>query len=218
MKKLFILLAIVFSVFSFSYSQICSSITFTASPQNPTASSEITLNVVLNCPDIAWTTGDVYIWMWGNDDASSANGEWSASEETHKMTKNVDGSYTFVFTPSSLLTGGTLPLSKIGFLIKAKNGTGDNKTIDQEIVISATNISAMQKDLTVFPNPVSSVINIDAENSSVLQITDMTGKIIITKVLENNNQIDMSDYKAGVYFFVISNDQKVETIKVVKNK
>ena len=71
---------------------------------------------------------DMVLQIWGrkyNPD-SQWNGQWDSSNESMKMSKNSDGSYSFTFTPSQLFndTG----IETIGVLAKAKNGSGDKKT------------------------------------------------------------------------------------------
>ena len=62
----------------------------------------------------------------GDDDFIEELGP--ATNESMKMTKNSDGSYSYTFTPSQLFddTG----IETIGVLAKAKNGSGDKKTTD----------------------------------------------------------------------------------------
>jgi hypothetical protein len=72
----------------------------------------------------------------------------------------------------------------------------------------------------VYPNPSSSVVTISSEGFDAykLKVTDVTGKVIVTKEFTGaENTLDISSYNAGVYFFEINSNNKSETIKIIKN-
>jgi hypothetical protein len=72
----------------------------------------------------------------------------------------------------------------------------------------------------VYPNPSSSTITISAKgfDSYNLKVTDVSGKVIVTKDFTGaENTLDISSYNAGVYFFEINSGNKSETIKIIKN-
>lgn len=72
----------------------------------------------------------------------------------------------------------------------------------------------------VYPNPTSSVVTISTEGFDAykLKVTDVTGKVIVTKEFSGaENTLDISSYNTGVYFFEINSNNKSETIKIIKN-
>jgi hypothetical protein len=79
-----------------------------------------------------------------------------------------------------------------------------------------------REDLIIYPNPAQEVLNIylndicDTENS--IQILDGYGKIIyITSFFDNYCTMDISHLGAGLYFVIISNNQKIHIRKFIKN-
>lgn len=87
--------------------------------------------------EAAWGVTDnaLYLWSWSydlnltNQQNSPTNGIWEASGEANKLTYNSgDDTYTISFVPTTFYnrTG----IGRIGFLIKAKDGTGDKKSQD----------------------------------------------------------------------------------------
>ncbi|WP_224491323.1 alpha-amylase family glycosyl hydrolase [Robertkochia flava] len=107
----------------------------TASIDPPTFNEDTEITITISDVDASqWGVSDVYLWMWSYDenDANSidspTNGTWTNSNEAQKMTANTDGTFSFTFTPATHYnrTG----IGRIGFLAKAKDGTGDKKTQD----------------------------------------------------------------------------------------
>ena len=67
---------------------------------------------------------------------------------------------------------------------------------------------------SVFPNPSSGIVNIQLNaniNQWTIQLKEMSGKTLKTAV--NQNVIEMSEYKSGLYMIVLSADNIQQTIK-----
>ena len=130
MKK--ILLILVLALSSFSHAQV-QNVTFTITPSSFNETDEITITV----SDInlsTWGVTDIYLWAWSYDSNDSnsidapTNGTWNNSNEAQKLTNNGNGTYSITLTPTTFYnrTG----IGSIGFLVKAKDGTGDKKSQD----------------------------------------------------------------------------------------
>jgi len=111
------------------------------------------------------------------------------------------------FTPGGLATGGP--------------NQGAVQTYENEdIVLSVDSIETLS-EITAFPNPFSENLTISfgslISNGSV-EIVDITGRIINTFSIENQDRIELSSIEnTGIYIVrVTDNDQKSNTIKVVK--
>ncbi|MBC3757929.1 T9SS type A sorting domain-containing protein [Hyunsoonleella sp. SJ7] len=81
------------------------------------------------------TGNALYLWAWSwdtnisNQQDCPTNGTWNNSNETNRLTYNSGSdTYTITFTPTSFY--GRTGIGRIGFLIKAKDGTGDKKSQD----------------------------------------------------------------------------------------
>lgn len=57
-------------------------------------------------------------------------------------------------------------------------------------------------EFSIFPNPVSNLINVDGVDiGTLLYITNLVGEIVeIVKVESNLIQLDIRSYKPGIYF------------------
>lgn len=69
----------------------------------------------------------------------------------------------------------------------------------------------------VYPNPVVDILYLDLqENQSEISIVDQTGKLMLTKTVRKNSELDLSAFSAGVYYLVIKNTKHSETVKIIK--
>lgn len=76
--------------------------------------------------------------------------------------------------------------------------------------------------IKVYPNPVSDRLTVYVENDlleSNAIITDLSGRVISTKVLkENNNSISLEGLSSGMYFLkLVSQEQLILTQKIIKS-
>ncbi|MFZ4678608.1 MAG: T9SS type A sorting domain-containing protein [Flavobacterium sp.] len=72
----------------------------------------------------------------------------------------------------------------------------------------------------VYPNPASSLVTISTPDveTVVLSVTDLTGKIVMTKSLNGiENTVDVSNLSSGAYFFELSSNNIKEVVKILKN-
>ena len=81
---------------------------------------------------------------------------------------------------------------------------------------------AQQHGLNVFPNPtqdkvVVSLSNVKDDEPTAVLVTDEAGKTIYSaKNLQQQSQIDMSNYQVGVYFVKVSIGKDVLVYKIMK--
>ncbi len=110
--------------------------THTISPATFEETTSITITVDgSSINEATWgVTGNaLYMWAWSYDsnDANErdcpTNGTWTNSNEANRFTYNaVSNTYTLTFVPNVFFNRNGL--GRIGFLIKAKDGTGDKKS------------------------------------------------------------------------------------------
>ena len=69
-----------------------------------------------------------------------------------------------------------------------------------------------ENNISVFPNPSTGVIKINAINIEKIEIKDLHGKLIYTGI---EKEIDLSTHAKGVYIINISAKEGVTTEKIV---
>lgn len=83
-----------------------------------------------------------------------------------------------------------------------------------DVSSSKLNEVAFSKELSVYPNPASDVLNLVAKDEHLVNskyvITDLTGKIYSTgKIQSLNNEINVASFPAGIYFINITNGNNI---------
>ena len=80
---------------------------------------------------------------------------------------------------------------------------------------SNLNKTSMIDEVMLYPNPVSNILNIQGAENSTVQIFDVNGKLVYSKVIANKNEtIDVSNLQTGLYFTKFQNSNKI--IKLIK--
>ncbi|SHJ24741.1 T9SS type A sorting domain-containing protein [Flavobacterium haoranii] len=84
-----------------------------------------------------------------------------------------------------------------------------------------TNENFASKDFTMYPNPVTSELNIVAPTTSLiksLHFTDINGRVVkqLDKVNSNSSQINLTDLSKGIYLVKISTDEGNTIKKFIK--
>lgn len=162
MKKITILLLLIFSLSAFSQQQ---TVTYSISPSPFNEGDAIT--ITFNGSSINEATWGVsnnalYLWAWSYDLNDSnpqdcpTNGTWNNSNEANKLTYNAGSdTYTISFTPTTFYARTNI--GRIGFLIKTKTGNGQSQNILSEV-------GSFQASLT---NPLENSVNLLTSGSSL---------------------------------------------------
>ena len=172
MKKTLLLFFLLLSVFSFAQIQ---PVIYSVSPAAFEETTSITITVNGNSINEAtWGVTDhsLYMWAWAFDTNDTTqkgtpnNGSWEASSDASKFTYNAGtDTYTKTIVPTTYYS--TTGIGKIGFLIKAKNGTGDKKSQDILVEVGlfqATLTSPAENSSTIIAS--GSNFNIAATNTN----------------------------------------------------
>ena len=167
--------------------------------------SEILWEVGASNSELNIEQGDTVIWVWSDQETHNVV-SFPDSEEVfkskdytglgqlfpHEFTKIGDFSFRCTFHPETMF--GTIHVRVLG--IEDEEG----------------------KKLNIFPNPVfnqltiSSPIKIDKIN-----ITDISGKKLLERNIHADKiNVDMSNYRNGMYFIQIESGAKKSTYRIIK--
>ncbi|CAM4075981.1 alpha-amylase family glycosyl hydrolase [Flavobacterium sinopsychrotolerans] len=146
MKKIILLVSLFFSIIAIGQQQ---SVVYSVSPATFEETTAITISINgASVNEGVWGVNGnaLYIWTWSFDinDANSidcpTNGIWNASNEANRFTYNsATDTYTKTFTPNVFYNRNGI--GKIGFLVKAKDGTGDKKSQDNFVEVGAYQVT-----------------------------------------------------------------------------
>lgn len=213
MKKTLLFIFLLLSAISFAQQQ---NVTYSVSPSAFEENASITITVNgSSINEATWGVTDnaLYMWAWAFDTNDTTqkgtpnNGTWEASSDASKFTYNAaSDTYTKTITPTTYYN--TTGIGKIGFLIKAKNGTGDKKS--QDILVE---VGSFQVNLT---SPVENSNTILASGSNFAIAATNTNGVASYTLKANGVTID-TNTSTSSYSFTANNvtgNQNYELVAV----
>ncbi len=176
-------------------------VTYSVSPATFEETNAITITINgSSINETAWgvaATHELYLWAWAfdtNDTTAKGtpnNGSWTASSAASMFTYNAGtDTYTKTITPATYYNA--TGIGRIGFLVKAKDGTGDKKS--QDILVE---VGTFQVTLTT-PAENSSAILASGSNFNITA-TNTNG--VANYVLKSNGNTINTNASTTSYSF-----------------
>lgn len=201
MKKTLLILLFLASLCGTAQQQTA---TYSISPATFEETTSITITIngsSINESTWSVTGNALYLWAWAfalddtTNNGNPLNGTWEASDEASKFTYNaVSDTYTKTFVPTTYYN--TTNIGKIGFLIKAKNGTGDKKSQNM-----LAEVGAFQVNLT---SPLQNSTTILASGGSLSIAATNTNGVASYNLKSNGISID-TNASTSSYSFTHTN-------------
>lgn len=167
MKKTLLSIFLLMALTAFAQQQ---TVSFSINPPTFEDTTSITISIAgTSVNEDTWgiTDNALYLWSWSydvnhaNQADSPSNGSWTASNEASRFTYNAGtDTYTKTFIPSVYF--GRNGIGKIGFLVKAKDGSGSKQS--QDVVAE---VGAFQVNLTS-PSENSTLIIASGSNFNIV--------------------------------------------------
>ena len=129
-----------------------------------------------------------------------------ASNAQFRFRCDASNNSDYIYIDAVTVTGNSGG-SRVGNEITALNTMSESLTFEED------------KDFTIFPNPVSQVLNIESEDPiNSIRVLSITGEIVTNKQVNQvkETQIDVSTFHSGIYLISIETDEEVLTQKFVK--
>ena len=189
-----ILLICYFITGSFNLVSQVQNVTFEVSPDPFSEDETITITASDVNPS-AWGVTDIYLWAWssagGVEQDAPNNGTWNSSNEAHRLTNNGNGTYSISFVPSQFY--GRTDLETIGFLVKAKDGSGDKKSQDAVYAVGTIEVPPVTE--APVPAGLKDGINFNpSDDSKVTLVLFAPGKEFVYLLGSFNNWEKDSNY------------------------
>ena len=96
----------------------------------------------------------------------------------------------------------------------------NKSTVAKDVTLGLPDGYVINPEITITPNPNNGLfeMNSSVDLSGVIEIYDVTGKLVHKETAKQKNKIDISSHAAGVYSVVIKDDKglQLKTAKVVK--
>lgn len=109
-----------------------------------------------------------------------------------------------------------LPDGTYTYCIVAVYPTMQSEPVCQTVVVFIDGIMETETVFSVIPNPFRNVLKVKTDTETRVMVLNATGQVVVETVISQEEDIDMSCFNTGVYFVVMTNEQKTETKKVIK--
>lgn len=152
---------------------------------------------------VAYPNAVVY---FTNESTNASNYEWNFGDGTTSTDANPWHEYQ---------SPGTYVIQ----LIVIKDGC-QNDTMVFTVYVGMAGIAENQAaNCVVYPNPFTNQLTIEGKELEVIELRDMTGKLLRQQICTGETEIiqDLNSYSSGIYFLVIKQGGKVQQFKLVKN-
>ncbi len=74
-------------------------------------------------------------------------------------------------------------------------------------------------NLVIYPNPASSILNIDNAENSTIEVYDLLGRVVLSRTnISLKEQLNVSTLNSGTYLIRITNENKIVTDKFIINR
>lgn len=128
MKRIFSILVALVTVLTVQAQT--SGAVITTIPANFTALDQVKIIVDVSAVGNLNGVEPLYIWTWNPGDPAPGNGAWDNSSEGRKMVKESANKWSWTLIPADYYGVAPGSITKLQFLVKAKNANGDKKTDD----------------------------------------------------------------------------------------
>jgi hypothetical protein len=219
MKKL--LLTLTIALFSSVYLN-SQSISFTSTLAEAEIGSTVTINYEYTIP----SDGNIYCAINLYDEFTWQSMVADGSLSPAPAGTNVTGSFQFTIPEGTTPTSDLTNLLNYKLVIELSDSSwnwlaGDYPATEINFAETLSNDEFLNNDsFSVFPNPASEFIEIeglDITGVSNFTIFNTLGKKVSSSDSLLSNKVDVSNLNSGVYFISISNENRVQTLKFIKN-
>ena len=141
---------------------------------------------------------------------------WTASEDADSYIVKRDGETLQTVTETSFLD----ELPKDGtytYAVYAVNSNGQLSTPVSTVVVAEFDevAEAQEANISVYPNPANSVLNIVFAGDFEYRLFNSTGQEVAVGAAQGVKQINVSNLSKGVYFLRLTTGAKVDTQRIV---
>jgi uncharacterized repeat protein (TIGR01451 family) len=127
------------------------------------------------------------------------------------------GFVSYKIRPKAGLADGTMIDNKADIFFDFNGSIVTNKVTDIIDIALGINETLSPLVVSAYPNPATEYIRIklDAEADAVVQLTDLSGRIVIAQTVSNNGMIKVAGLTSGVYNLRITSGEKNYSGKIV---
>ena len=68
---------------------------------------------------------------------------------------------------------------------------------------------------SIYPNPSNGVVTISTENQCQVTVTNAIGQVVVNRVVNNNEKLDLSNQTQGLYFITAKTNTETKTLRLI---
>jgi len=128
---------------------------------------------------------------------------------------HVPNSPVSISSPSSVSHLNTLQHGNVtrGSHYRQFWGFIDNVCLNYPVITSLSDTDKPALNLSIYPNPTSDLLHLKGINTGVVQLFDLTGKMVFIK--ENEFNLSLGKYTKGIYLLKVSSGSDYFTKKII---
>ena len=88
--------------------------------------------------------------------------------------------------------------------------------LDEVTVSGTTGIAENNNSISIYPNPATTVLNVNAEGYNTIEMVNVLGQVVYSANATSNMQINVRDLNNGVYFVRLNGANGTATQKFIK--
>jgi len=171
-----------------------------------------------NSDDLNFDTGVYKVTFNITDENSNALSNAQVIFNQDTISTSFDGKA--VFNNIEPVTDAAFKVVKENYQTYEGTVTVTDANVTVDVTLTAVGINENQSLLfDIYPNPSNGKIHVNFNeniNNIQLVVTDVRGKVIVNKKInQNENMIDLSGNKPGIYFIRVNNKDNVYTGKII---
>ena len=130
---------------------------------------------------------------------------------------NVGG--TEILTPTNLIIGATYYIKVQDYSNTLPSTFTFTIAVQSTPIVTDMDAVTHIKQISLFPNPTQNVLNIEnVQTKTSIELVDLRGKVLLSKEIDADSQIDLSEFASGVYILKLSVNGVVDNKRVVLSK
>lgn len=141
----------------------------------------------------------------------------NAEDKTLEWTVSGDGEVTIKELDATTIRIIAVSDGNITVTATAQDGSGISGTQDISISGQAVGVNeTLAQKISITPNPASDFVRISVPEKSEVLIHNVLGKVMISKWIDAEEEINIQQLKAGLYFVVVRSGDYSKTVRLIK--
>lgn len=171
-----------------------------------TASKTVTIDVAKETPVITWSN------------PADINNETALSSIQLNAIADVAGIFTYTPAIGVKLNVGDSQALKADFEpTDAVNYESASKTVYINVMLTTGISEVGTNKFLIFPNPVIDFFSVSGiEGRAKISLSDLNGRVILTKEISNNEMISLDNLSRGIYIITLEDINGFASMKIVK--